>query len=83
MANDNSLSHTLWNCKYHIVFIPKYRRMIIFGKLTKDIGAILSKLCDMKDFEIIELHAIPDHSNMFVKIPTKFRYLVKLYNINY
>jgi putative transposase len=71
MSIDNSLSHTRWNCKYHIVFIPKYRRKIIFGQLRKDIGAILRKLCDMKDVEIIEAHAMPDHIHMLVKIPPK------------
>ncbi|WP_017728157.1 transposase, partial [Halalkalibacterium ligniniphilum] len=48
MSSDNSLSHTRWNCKYHIVFIPKYRRKVIYGKLRKDIGAILRRLCEMK-----------------------------------
>ncbi|WP_198029835.1 transposase, partial [Bacillus sp. J33] len=49
--SDNSLSHTRWNCKYHIVFIPKYRRKVIYGKLRRDIGAILRRLCEMKDVE--------------------------------
>jgi len=60
MSSDNSLSHTRWNCKYHIVFIPKYRRKVVFGKLRRDIGAILRRLCEMKDVEIIEAHAMPD-----------------------
>ena len=59
--NDKSLAHTRWNCKYHIVFIPKYRRKVIYGKLRVSIGQILRKLCEMKDGEIIEAHAIPDH----------------------
>ncbi|MCK0474012.1 IS200/IS605 family transposase, partial [Halalkalibacter sp. APA_J-10(15)] len=71
MSSDNSLSHTRWNCKYHIVFIPKYRRKVIYGKLRKDIGAILSRLCEMKDVEIIEAHAMKDHIHMLVKIPPK------------
>ncbi len=66
--SDNSLSHTRWNCKYHIVFIPKYRRKIVYGK---DIGAILRRLCEMKDVEIIEAHAMIDHIHMLVKIPPK------------
>ena len=69
--SDNSLSHTRWNCKYHIVFIPKYRRKIVYGKLRKDIGAILRRLCEMKDVEIIEAHAMIDHIHMLVKIPPK------------
>ncbi|GIO26325.1 IS200/IS605 family transposase [Ornithinibacillus bavariensis] len=71
MSSDNSLSHTRWNCKYHIVFIPKYRRKVVYGKLRKDIGAILRRLCEMKDVEIIEAHAMPDHIHMLVKIPPK------------
>ena len=69
--DDSSLLHTRWNCKYHIVFIPKYRRREIYGKLRKDIGAILRRLCEYKGVEVIEGHAIPDHINMLVKIPPK------------
>ena len=56
--DNNSLSHTTWNCKYRIVFAPKYRRKVIYGKLRKDIGKILRMLCDYKHVEIIEAHAI-------------------------
>jgi tranposase-like protein len=59
--DDSSLSHTRWNCKYHIVFIPKYRRKAIYGKLRADIGGILRQLCAYKDVEIIEAHAMRDH----------------------
>ena len=55
--NNDSLSHTKWNCKYHIVFAPKYRRQVIYGKIKKDIGAILRKLCEFKGVEIIEANA--------------------------
>ena len=75
MANkpndDSSLSHTRWNCKYHIVFIPKYRRKAIYGKLRADIGAILRQLCEYKDVEIVEAHAMSDHIHMLVKMPPK------------
>lgn len=67
----NSLSHTTWNCKYHIVFAPKYRRQIIYGKIKKDIGDILRKLCEWKEVEIIEAEACPDHIHMLVSIPPK------------
>ncbi|WP_408608754.1 IS200/IS605 family transposase [Alkaliphilus serpentinus] len=67
----NSLSHTVWNCKYHIVFAPKYRRQIIYGKIKEDIGKIIRKLCDYKDVEIIEANACPDHIHMLVSIPPK------------
>jgi len=71
MDDDLSLSHTRWNCKYHIVFIPKYRRKEIYGKLRQDIGQIIRQLCAYKDIEIIEAHAMPDHIHMLVRIPPK------------
>ena len=69
--DDSSLSHTRWNCKYHIVFIPKYRRKEIYGKLRTDIGRILRRLCEYKGVEILEAHACVDHIHMLVKIPPK------------
>ena len=71
MDDDLSLSHTRWNCKYHIVFIPKYRRKVIYGKLRSDIGQIIRQLCTYKGVEIIEAHAMPDHIHMLVRIPPK------------
>jgi len=68
----NSLAHTKWNCKYHIVFAPKYRRQIIYGKIKADIGKILRKLCEYKGIEIIEAEACPDHIHMLVSIPPKY-----------
>lgn len=67
----NSLAHTRWNCKYHIVFAPKYRRQIIYGKLRADIGQILRKLCEQKGIEIHEANACPDHIHMLISIPPK------------
>ena len=69
MTDTNSLSHTKWNCKYHIVFSPKYRRQEIYGKIKEDIGKILRKLCEAKGVEIIEAEACPDHIHMLVSIP--------------
>ena len=69
--DEKSLSHTSWNCKYHIVLVPKYRRKVIYGKLRKDIGKILRTLCDYKHVEIIEAHAMLDHIHMLVSIPPK------------
>ena len=66
-----SLAHSKWNCKYHIVFAPKYRRQIIYGKIKKDIGQILRKLCEYKGVEIIEANACTDHIHMLVSIPPK------------
>ncbi|MBO6261109.1 MAG: IS200/IS605 family transposase [Bacilli bacterium] len=60
-----------WNCKYHIVFIPKYRRKEIYGQLRSDIGQILRQLCQYKEVEIIEAHAMSDHIHMLVAIPPK------------
>ena len=71
MDDDLSLSHTRWNCKYHIVFIPKYRRKEIYGKLRSDIGQIVRQLCQYKGVEIMEAHAMPDHIHMLVRIPPK------------
>ena len=67
-----SLSHTKWNCKYHIVFAPKYRRQVIYGKIKKDIGIMLRKLCEYKQVEIIEAEACKDHIHMLVSIPPKY-----------
>ena len=69
MNDTNSLSHSKWNCKYHIVFAPKYRRQAIYGKIKKDIGQILRQLCKQKQVEIIEAEACPDHIHMLVSIP--------------
>ena len=71
MKDINSLAHTKWNCKYHIVFAPKYRRQAIFGGIKKDIGEILRKLCEYKEVEIIEANACKDHIHMLVSIPPK------------
>ena len=67
----NSLAHSTWNCKYHIVFAPKYRRQIIYGKVKGEIGKILRMLCDRKGVEIIEAQACPEHIHMLVSIPPK------------
>lgn len=72
MKDNDSLAHTTWNCKYHIVFAPKYRRQAIYGQLRVDIGKILRLLCDRKGIEIIEAECCPDHIHMLVKIPPKY-----------
>ena len=69
MKDIKSLAHSKWNCKYHIVFAPKYRRKIIYGKLKGEIGKILRKLCEQKDVEIIEAEACRDHIHMLLSIP--------------
>ena len=72
MKDNNSLAHTSWNCKYHIVFAPKYRREVIYGKLKVDIGKILRMLCERKGVEIIEAECCPDHIHMLISIPPKY-----------
>ena len=69
MNDNHSLSHSKWNCKYHIVFAPKYRRQVIYGKIKADIGKILRTLCEQKKVNIIEAEACPDHIHMIVEIP--------------
>ena len=71
MDSVNSLAHTSWNCKYHIVFAPKYRRRVFFGEKRKKIGAILRQLCEWKNVRIIEAEVCPDHIHMLVAIPPK------------
>ncbi|MBQ6024705.1 MAG: IS200/IS605 family transposase [Lachnospiraceae bacterium] len=70
--DNNSLAHTTWECKYHIVFAPKFRRKIIYKQIKADVARILSELCKRKDIEIIEAEACPDHAHMFVRIPPKY-----------
>ena len=68
----DSLAHTKWECKYHVVFAPKYRRKIIYGKIKEDVGRMLRKLCEYKGVEILEAEACPDHIHMLLSIPPKY-----------
>ena len=70
--DNNSLAHTKWECKYHLVFAPKYRRQIIYGKLKVEVGKILRDLCERKGIEIIQAECCVDHIHMLVKIPPKY-----------
>ena len=72
MSTENSLAHTKWECKYHIVFAPKYRRQVIYKQIRADVGQILGTLCKRKGIEIIEAEACPDHIHMLVRIPPKY-----------
>ena len=71
MNDTNSLAHTKWNCKYHIVFAPKYRRKILYGEMKAEIGKILRELCDWKQIKIVEAEVCPDHIHMLVEILPK------------
>ena len=71
-SNTNSLAHTTWDCKYHLVFAPKFRRQIIYRELRADIGKIMRELCERKGIEIVEAQCCPDHVHMLVKIPPKY-----------
>ena len=71
-SSKNSLAHTKWECKYHIVFAPKYRRQIIYRQIKADVGKILRELCERKEVEIIEAECCPDHIHMLVRIPPKY-----------
>jgi len=65
-------SHVKWYCKYHVVFVPKYRRRSIYGSLRRQIGGILRELCQQQGVEIVEGHAMPDHIHLCLSIPPKF-----------
>lgn len=71
MKDTNSLTHTTWNCKYRILFVPKYRRQIIYGKIKSDIGKTLRKLCEWKGVIILEAEACPGHIHMLAEILQK------------
>ena len=70
--DNNSLAHTKWECKYHIVFAPKYRRQVIYKDIKADMGQILGTLCRRKGIEIIEAECCSDHIHMQVRIPPKY-----------
>ena len=72
MSKDiHSLSHTRWNCKYHVVFAPKYRRKVFYGEKRLEIGAILRELCNWKGVNIIQAEVCIDHVHMLIEVPPK------------
>lgn len=72
MDNMNSLAHTRWNCKYHIVFAPKYRRKVFYGEKRYEIGKILRELCKWKGITLVSAEACPDHIHLLLEIPPKY-----------
>jgi putative transposase len=67
-----NLSHSKWDCKYHVVFVPKYRRKVMFGEIRQGLGSIFHELARQKECRIIEGHLIPDHVHMCIEIPPKY-----------
>ena len=81
-VNDiNSLAHSKWNCKYHIVFAPKYRRMVFYGQKKHEVGKILRKLCEWKGVEVLNAEACPDHIHMLLSIPPQI-FSIKIHGIS-
>ena len=72
MREVSSLNHTRWECKYHIVFIPKYRRRVIFGEVRKELGTVFHELASHRGCRIEEGHLMPDHVHMMITIPPKY-----------
>ena len=72
MRQDRSLSHSCWECKYHVVFIPKYRKKVIFGQIWRELGEVLKRLAQQKESWIEEGHLMSDHVHMMISIPPKY-----------
>jgi len=72
MDEYESLSHTKWECKYHIIFIPKYRRKALYGQLRRHLGEVIRKLAEQKESRVEEGHLMPDHVHMMIAIPPKY-----------
>ena len=72
MSYEHSLAHTKWDCKYHVVFAPKYRRKVFYGQKGYEIGQILSELCKWKGVTVLSTEACPDHIHMMLEIPPKY-----------
>ena len=72
MNNVQSLCHSVWDCKYHVVWIPKYRRKVLFGQLRKDLGEVIRELARQKESQVLEGHLCPDHVHVYLAIPPKY-----------
>ena len=72
MDEYQSLSHTKWDCKYHVIFIPKYRRRALYGQLRRHLGEVFRKLAEQKESRIEEGHLMPDHAHMMIAIPPEY-----------
>ena len=72
MSDYRSLNHTRWECKYHVVFIPKCRRKVLYGKIRRDLGGVFHELAKQRESEIVEGHLCVDHVHMLIRIPPKY-----------
>ena len=72
MSDYQSLNHTRWECKYHVVFIPKYRRKVLYGKVRENLGTLFHELAGQRECTIMEGELCPDHVHMLIRIPPKF-----------
>jgi putative transposase len=72
MREWQSLSHVKWECKYHVVIVPKYRKKVLYGRLRGEVGKIIRQLCRQKEVELIEGHAMPDHIHLVLSVPPKY-----------
>jgi len=72
MDDFESLNHTAWDCKYHVVFIPKYRRKVLYGALRRELGEVFHRLAGQRESRIEEGHMMPDHVHMLISIPPKY-----------
>ena len=72
MSRFRKLSHTIWHCEYHVVWIPKYRKKVLYGELRKHVGGVLRELALQKECKVLEGHLMPDHVHMLISIPPKY-----------
>jgi len=72
MNDAQSLRHTVWDCKYHVVWIPKYRRKVLYGQLRKELGTVIKELAKQKESEVMEGKLMADHVHMLISIPPKY-----------
>jgi len=72
MRQDGSLRHSRWECKYHVVFIPKYRKKAIFGQIHRELGEVFRRLAEQRESRVEEGHLMPDHVHMMISIPPKY-----------
>ena len=72
MKDWQSQAHVKWECKYHVVIVPKYRKKVMYGKMRRNLGGVLRQLCRQKDVELVEGHAMPDHVHMLLSVPPRY-----------